>query len=124
MARWLFETVTGTYDSYTFDISPNAATSAVPVRGISWQYTSEGFTGVREGRTPHPWEFSGVLRSKAQLDALTAWLSKRVKVQITTDLGQVFIVRLLAFSPTQKAGHRNRKVPYRHEYTMKCLILP
>lgn len=120
MARWTLSTLDGS-ETYVFEISPNAHTSMLPDRSVTWAWTSEGFTGRRAGRTPHPWEFSGVLRTQEQFDHLRDWVAKREKVHLTTDLDQTLLVRLMSFKPSQQAATRNRLAPWRHTYTVSVL---
>ena len=120
MVRWTLSLLDNS-ESYVFEINPNAALSAVRNRTIAWRYSREGHTGVRSGRTPQPWEFSGVLRTEEQYLALLAWLNKRKKVRIVTDLGQELTVRLVAYKPEQ--AKTRLQAPHRHQYSMSCLIL-
>lgn len=118
--RWTLQTLDGS-QKYIFPINPNAMTSPVPARDITWQQSREGFTGTRAGRSHHSWEFSGVLRTEQEMFMLLYWLDKREWILLTDDLGQSQIVRLVSFKPTQNAGARSRHAPWRHTYTMTCL---
>lgn len=121
-ARWSFVTLDGV-QTYNFPINPNDQSSPVPSRSVSWSQELGGaYTGTRDGRLPHPWSFSGVLRTPEQHAAFVEWVRKRTKIRLTTDLGQRYVVRLLTFKPTQAAGARARLVPWRHTYTIDCLI--
>lgn len=122
MSRWKLELLSGG-ESYEFEINPNAQENPHPARSINWNFhPTLGFSGSRAGRQPHPWSFSGVLRSQAQYDALLLWVDKKVKIRLTDDLGNTRVIRLLEFSPQQTAGARSRHAPWRMIYTMRCLI--
>lgn len=122
MSRWKLELLSGG-EFYEFEINPNAQDNPHPTRSIKWDFhPTLGFSGTRQGRSPHDWSFSGVLRSQAQYDALLLWVGKKVKVRLTDDLGNKRIIRLLEFSPQQTAGARSRHAPWRMTYTMRCLI--
>lgn len=108
--------------TYAFQINPNAAENLLPSRDIRWDYNrNKGFSGTRAPRRPVPWSFSGVLRSQAQHDDLLLWLNKRVRLTLTTDLGQTLTVRLTAFKPSQQTGGASA-LPWRMTYSMSCLI--
>ena len=122
MRRWSF-TTEGGGETYTFEINPNAQGNPLPSREMTWDsHPTLGWSGKRAPRAPLPWEFSGVLRSKAQYDALLRWVGKRVKIVVTDDRGERLTVRLLSFEPAQEAGTRHRSAPYRMQYTMRALI--
>lgn len=113
-----------TAETYSFTINPNKQSNSVPARGIQWDRVAMtgDWTGRRAGRQPHPWSFSGVVRTEEQHEAFKLWARKTVKVRLATDVGQNFILRLLSYKPTQEAGTRGAKAPFRHTYTMDCLI--
>lgn len=122
MSRWKLETLDGS-DSYTFGMSPNEQDSPVPNREVTWDFNPGlGWSGKRAGRLPKQWSFSGILRTQEQYEALRDWANKRVKIRLTDDRGDSFIVRLLEFEPTQRAAARNVNVPYRMTYTMRGLL--
>lgn len=122
VVKWKFTDLQNA-TTYVFDVNPNQMSSPVPIRDIQWEHDRvAGYTGRRAGRQPHPWSFSGVIRSPEQYAAFLTWLGKRKKIRVTTDLGQEYIVRLLRFKPKQEAGARNQHAPWRHTYTMECLI--
>lgn len=119
MVRWTLALLDNS-ESYVMELNPNAAGNALANRAVEWTSSRLGYTGTRSGRTPQPWEFSGVLRSQAQFEAMVLWLNKRKKVRVTTDLGQQYVVRLVSFVPDQS---RSRvQAPHRHTYTVNCLI--
>lgn len=121
VTRWRLESLDG-QESYEFAINPNDQSSPIPTRDIQWSWTRAGFTGLRAGRGPHRWEFSGVLRSKAQFDAFKYWVGRKEKVRLTDDLGRGYLLRLMSFKPRQEGGYRGANVPWRHEYSMECLV--
>lgn len=122
MSRWKIALLDNS-QSYTFGISPNDQDSPVLARPVTWDFNPTlGFSGKRAGKLPKQWSFSGVLRSQAQYEALRLWVGKRVKVRLTDDRGDTFIVRLLEFEPTQQAAARNVNAPYRMTYTVRCLL--
>lgn len=119
MARWKFATLDG-LETYTMDMSPNEAASPIQGRSVAWTYSREGYTGTRAGRVPTTWSFSGTLRTEEQFEAFVAWLNKRVKIRVTTDLGETYVVRLVSFVP--EAARSRRQAPHRHTYVFNCLI--
>lgn len=122
MRRWRIYTVDN-LESYTFEINPNAQSTPYLARPVEWDYDSvTGFTGRRAGDLPVRWTFSGVLRTQSQYDAFVLWVGKRVKVWITDDRLDQYLVRLVRFRPRQEAGFRSRQAPWRMTYSMECLL--
>lgn len=119
--RWKLSTIDGA-QSYTFEISPNSQDNPLPARGYNWEYHHQmGWSGRRSGRTPKQWQFSGTLLSQAHYDALLVWVGKRVKITLTDDRGDRYLIRLLSFQPVQAAGGRGN-TPWRMTYTMQALV--
>lgn len=122
VVRWRFDLLVGV-ESYVFEINPNAQDNPHPSRSITWDFNpSLGYSGRRAGRTPHQWSFSGVIRSQEQYDAFLYWVGKKVKIKLTDDLLNEYVIRLTDFLPEQTAGARNRHAPWRMTYTMRALI--
>lgn len=122
MNRWTLQTLDG-LETYVFTINPNAQESPYRVRSITWDFhPTVGFSGRRAPRLPQRWSFSGVLRTREQYDALILWANKGVKVRLTDDRGDKFVVRLTNFSPTQQGGARVRVAPFRFTYTMEAFV--
>lgn len=118
VVQWKFETLDG-LQSYLLEINPNATTTPVRTRPITWTATRAGFTGTKEKKAPVPWEFSGVLRSQAQYDTFVTWVTKDEKVRVTTHLGQVYVLRFNGFKPV--SGGR-AAAPFRHLYSIAALV--
>lgn len=116
--QWRIE---GGGHSYAFEINPNAETSPHPSRQIQWDYSRQGYAGRRAGKSPTRWSFSGVLRNMEQHDEFVALLNTRTKLILSTDLGERYVIRLVAFKPDQTK--HSRIAPARQLYTMDCLIL-
>lgn len=122
VVRWHLREIAGS-DTYTFEINPNAQRSPYNSRGVRWKYHPlKGFSGTRDARLPFAWGFSGVLRSKEQYDALVLWANKRVKLVLTDDRGDQFVIRITEFKPTQEAGARLRHAPWRHTYEVSAFV--
>lgn len=123
--RWTLATLDNS-SSYVFEINPNAQTSPLPAPKIDWSYINfqgdtHGFTGLRKGRQPVEWSFSGVIRSQAQYDALLTWVASKTKLVLTTDLPERLVVRLKGLQ-LQRKGPQRTNVPWRHTYTVKALV--
>jgi hypothetical protein len=125
--RWRFETLDSS-QVYAFPINPNGLTSAIANRDITWDYSSVpgggGYAGKRAPRAPVPFEFSGVLRSVGQYDALVLWVNKNTWVRLVDHLERTLVVRLLLIDLEQQGKSRNIHAPYRHTYTMKAITKP
>lgn len=125
MLRWKLELASDPNTSYVLEINPNQMTTPVQPQSIQWDYHPvNGYTGNKKRLGAHTWEFSGVLRSQAQYDALVLWANRKKTVKVTDDRGDTFLVKLLQFSPTQAGGGRLRHAPWRMEYSMSCLLYP
>lgn len=130
MIRWKLETL-DYVSSYTFQVNPNDAETLVPPTPMSWSRGREVavgsvlpiFVGNHQTQGPLPWQFSGVLRDEVQYDQMLGWLGRGTKVRLTTDLGQVLIIRLLSFTP-KRSGSQRRAAPFRHTYVIKALVYP
>lgn len=128
--RWKLETLDNV-SSYTLHMNPNDAETLVPPTPMGWSRgrgVAAGsvrpiFVGNHQTEGPLPWQISGVLRDEAQYDEMLGWLGRGTKIRLTTDLGQVLIVRLLSFTP-KRVGSQRRAAPFRHTYVMKALVYP
>lgn len=121
--RWILRKLDNSA-TYTFHINPNDADTLVPSRPVSWfRGTNTDYVGNHQSRQPLPWQFSGVLREQAQYNEILVWFGYRTKIELTTDLGQVLIVRLLSFS-LDRRGPQRPGAPFRHTYVIKALVYP
>lgn len=137
--RWRIGTLDGSIQ-YVFEMNPRESTTPVPGRDYSWTVHRTNsasnpvnfvnFTGIQGPRKPFEWEFSGILRSQEQYNALVTWTQEKQKLRVETDLiksdssRQSFVVRILSLTLRQEARPRLKNAPWRHEYTMKCLLYP
>lgn len=141
---WTFHSMDGDpVEKYEFEINPNDQDTPTRSRTITWfddpalfwkSYDTKtgypgvhaiplyGYTGLRSPQTPIPWTFRGVVRSEEQYRALEHWVARQRRVLLIDDLGQAMEIFLLSLQFEQVAGARNRHAPYRHTYTMTCLI--
>lgn len=112
------ETVT-----YTFEINPNEMDPITSERNIRTSTTTAvgGKVLVSEGNaTPPEWTFSGTLLSKSQYLAMEAWAKKNYRVVLTDHFERTFQVLFRRFEPVPR---RSIQYPWRHDYTMRALIL-
>lgn len=123
MARWRFDDPVDS-STYTFELSPSEGGTSGYAKQVSTKPVLAPEAGhvIFEGADQaQEIEFKGTILSEAHLDALVEWFGKRHPVQLTDDLGRVFRVYLTELRPTRK---RASQYPFKHEYSMKCLVLP
>lgn len=125
--RWTFvDTVAD--ETWTVPINPKSATSPFPAKVIT---TAQGADldsrGIHRTRmfqapsAPVPWEFGGLIRSKAHHDELHRWAEKDNEVQITDHLGRTFEVLIRQFEPVEQRPTKSND--WRMTYTMRVLVL-
>lgn len=124
MARipWQFFDPT-TNASYEWEINPNDDGSLQYEKTVNYKATAapSGKTVIFEGRdAPKSTSFSGVVLTEAQYNAMVEWFNKRHQIQITDDLGRVFMIYITKFSPKRKLS---RTYPWRHDYTCDYIIV-
>lgn len=126
MARiaWRWEDqVEGTVEFMS--LNPNEGASPTFQKQLTKETTTapgnSGQVLIYEGADqPSEFTFSGSILTEEQYNFLyNAW-SKRHPVQLTDDLGRVFVIYLEAFSPKRV---RSKTYPWRHTYDASAVIL-
>ena len=122
MARWqLYDPVA--LDTFHFSHNPATMTSMAQPHTTKSLATSPIDGKVRSARTPDKpfvWSFSGKVRTKAEYDALDAWVNRPNRLRVTDHFGRVHEVLGQHFSPTpvEKSGVPN---PWLFGYTVDTL---
>lgn len=126
MARiaWRFEDPTeGTVEFMS--INPNEGASPSFQKALTKETTTAPGASrqvlLYEGADPpRDFAFSGVILTQEQYEFLyNAW-DKRHPVQLTDDLGRVFVIYLESFNPKRV---RSATYPWRHTYDASAVIL-
>lgn len=120
--RWVLFDPTNS-SSYSFHINPKAGGSPLYRKSMTYMNTLApgGKVLMFEGQTePQNVEFSGVILEQAQYDALALWFNKRYQLQLTDDLGRVFIIYITEYTPTREWSRSHQ---WRHSYTVKYTIM-
>ena len=119
--RWTFQDST---ETYTMEKNPNRMTSPFPQRNVQAMGTTAvgGQPRLYEGSiAPYEWTFGGDIMSAVQYEALRRWVyDKKGLVRVSDHFGRVFNVILTNFDATPKRGVGKY---WRHEYTIKCLVM-
>jgi len=122
MSRWqLYDPVAD--QTLIFAHNPATMTSMAQPHTTKSLATSPIDGKVRSARTPDKpfvWSFSGKVRTKAEYDALDAWVNRPNRLQLTDHFGRVHEVLGQHFSPTpvEKSGVPN---PWLFAYTVDTL---
>jgi len=122
MSRWqLYDPVA--LDTFHFSHNPATMTSMAQPHTTKSLATSPIDGKVRSARTPDKpfvWSFSGKVRTKAEYDALDAWVNRPNRLRVTDHFGRVHEVLGQHFSPTpvEKSGVPN---PWLFGYTVDTL---
>lgn len=110
-------------ETYAMEINPSEGGSPQRRKSVNTKATAapDGKLLVFEGRDdPQELEWKGVILSQDHYEELNSWFDKRRQVMLTDDLGREFWVYITHFEARrQRAIH----YPYKHEYTMRALIL-
>lgn len=122
VVKWNFlDTVTS--ETYTWEINPSAGGSPAYKKNIATQNTVApgGKTLLFEGADePLTLDWTGTILSQAQHQTFITWWSKRHQIQLTDDLGRVFMIYITEYTPDrQRAVH----YPYKHSYDMKAIVV-
>jgi hypothetical protein len=122
MTRWqLYDPVAD--QTFHFSHNPATMTSMAQPHTTKSLATSPIDGKVRSARTPDKpfvWSFSGKVRTKAEYDALDAWVNRPNRLRVTDHFGRVHEVLGQHFSPTpvEKSGVPN---PWLFGYTVDTL---
>ena len=122
LVRWTFDDPT-TLESYTMEINPNDGGSPTYAKGITINSTSapDGQAIIFEGQdSTQTFEVRGILLTEEQYNALVTWYQKRHQVMVTDDLERQFYIYITGLEFRRK---RAIHYPWKHEYTLKYLIL-
>jgi hypothetical protein len=122
VVRWQFQDLT-LLETYTFPVNPKDGFTPGVQKNITRSSTvaPDGLTLVWEGTDkPQDVKWSGVILTQAHLDAFTLWAQKRHQIEVTDDLGRVFIIYIESFVPT-RAYKTN--YPWRHTYEITATIV-
>lgn len=103
-------------------INPDAGGSPARRRTVTSTATTAGKMLHFEGEAePRIFEASGTILAQAHYEALDRWFrDKKHQVRVTDDLGRVFWVLLLTFTPTRV---RKASRPWYHNYTLTYVEL-
>lgn len=120
MPKWSF------YDpedlsTYTFEINPVEADMPALEKNVSVLNPTAGNAVLTEGADKERiGDFSGVILTQTEYDAMVLWFNKRYPIQFTDDLGRTFSVYI-----TQLDATRERAVhsPWKHSYTVRYILL-
>jgi hypothetical protein len=114
--KWVLHDTDPDIPDYIFAINPNEMESPyVPKTMTMSGMTIDGKYRGFQLDTPHPWQFTGVLHTKAQYENLRERARRGNKALLADHLGRIWEVRLTHFEAT-RAG--NLQHPWRHKYTM------
>lgn len=120
LTKWVFDD--GVNPPYRMVRNPREMTSvAVPQQTTSWPALGRGRLAFRTGRRPVPWEFSGVVSTQEDYDALLAWSKHGTAFQITDHLGRVHEVIPVSFEPKPRRSRKEKN--WRFDYTFKALYV-
>lgn len=110
-------------ETYQFEVNPNEGGELALKKNIQTQNTvgPGGKTLVFEGADePKTLSFSGTILSQAQHDAFVEWFNKRHQIQLTDDLGNVFMVYITSYAPKRGRAHQ---YPWKRTYTMEATVI-
>jgi hypothetical protein len=111
--KWVFEDYwqTGpTPYSYTWEVNPNAGGSPVVQKNMTLLQNvgPNRMNIVQEGQNQVPvLDFSGVILTQAQYEAMEAWYDRRVLIKLTDDLGRHFYGVFSKFAPKRERRAHN-----------------
>ncbi len=124
MARIAWELYDPVLDeTYNWEINPNDGGS------LNYQKTTtaqqvvapDGKVILFEGRDdPKSTTVSGVILAQSQFETMVEWFNKRYQVQLTDDLGRVFMIYITNFEPKRV---RSSRTPWRHDYSLTFTIV-
>lgn len=112
-----------TLDTYTWEVNPNEGGSPARKKNIEYQNTAgaAGETLVFEGRQEAlTGQFSGVVLSEAQYNAMIEWFNKPYPVDYTDDLGRTFRIYITSFDPKRAWSVSHH---WRHSYTCNFIVI-
>ena len=122
VVRWQFYDPT-TLSSYELEINPADGGSPSYRKAIVYQNTSapDGKVLMFEGQDEtKEMEITGTILTEEHYNALLLWYTKRHQIQITDDLGRVFMVYITAFEPKRERAVHS---PWKHSYTLRYTVL-
>jgi hypothetical protein len=122
VVKWRFD---DPFDSSfaEFEVNPNEGGTPALRKNITSTSTLApgGKTIIFEGaREATDIQFSGVILTESQLETVTEWFNKSHQVQLTDDLGRVYMIYIYSFEATRE---RARSHPFKHRYTVQAKIL-
>lgn len=101
--------------------NPRTMTSvAMPQSTAAWASSVGPRMAFRTGRKPMPWEFSGMVPTKADYEALEQWSRRPNKIHVIDHYGRVHEVVPVSFEPKPR---RSRQTFWRFDYTFKALYV-
>lgn len=122
VVKWIFDDPV-TSDQYIFSVNPNAGGDPAYKKNIAQQSTVApgGLTLLSEGAdTPLTLSWSGTIIDLAQHQTFIAWFNRRYQIQLTDDLGRVFMIYITGYTP-QRARAAN--LAYKNTYTMEAIVV-
>lgn len=122
VVKWIFDDPVTT-DQYIFSVNPNAGGDPQYKKNITQQSTVApgGLTLLSEGAdTPLTLSWSGTIIDIAQHQTYITWWQKRYQIQLTDDLGRVFMIYIQNYSPTRA---RAANLTYKNTYTVDAIVV-
>lgn len=119
--RWRFDDPTDSSFA-TFEINPDAG--GTPARSITLTTQNTLAPGgkniVFEGaEDPLNINFSGTILTQTMLALLNTWFSKKHQVQLTDDLGRVYMVMITKFTPKRVRSSNF----WKHTYDCTAIVV-
>lgn len=119
--KWRFDDLTDNTFAI-FDVNPD--TGGTPSRQMNLttvQCIAPGGNAiVFEGaEQPQQLNFSGQIITQAELDMFNTWFTKKHQVQLTDDLGRIFMILFTQFTPKRIRSNNF----WRHSYDVSAIIV-
>lgn len=122
VVKWRFDDLV-TSESYVFDVNPNAGGDPQYKKTIVQQNTvaPNGKTILSEGAdAPLTLSWNGTIVDIAQHQVFITWWTKRYQVQLTDDLGRVFMIYIQNYAPTRA---RSATRAYKNTYQIDAVVV-
>lgn len=117
--RWQFRDVT-TGETQEFDINPNEETYNAFSKKIVYQNTLPNKSVIFETQQDaSTLSWAGTILSQAELASFQRWFDNRSVIELTDDLGRIFMLYITEFTPKRE---RRASHPWFHTYNMQAYV--
>jgi hypothetical protein len=122
VVRWTF-TDPVTSASYEFEINPKEGGTPTQEKTMAYANTAapNGRVLAFEGRQKQQeGQFTGLVLSQDQYDAMHEWFDKRYQIYMTDDLNRTYTIYITRL---EEKRIRSATKPWKHEYTVNYFIM-